>query len=70
MNISMCFYSGHFLAIILGFTFGYYFLNIISPDFYASISDEKIGVKNEVCEQSEFNNVQPSTSQTLSYDQI
>ena len=32
MNISMCLYSGHFLALILGFTFGYYILNVASPE--------------------------------------
>jgi hypothetical protein len=44
MNIVMCYYAGHFLAIIFGCTFGYYFLHVASPDFEGSISNESINL--------------------------
>ena len=42
MNIVMTYYAGHFIAIILGCTFGYYFIHVASPDFEGSISNESI----------------------------
>jgi hypothetical protein len=42
MNISMCFYSGHFIAIIVGYGCGYYFLHIISPDYIKQMTSPLI----------------------------
>ncbi|RNA19805.1 high affinity copper uptake 1-like [Brachionus plicatilis] len=47
MLIAMGMYSGHFLAIVLGIGFGYYFLHILTPDFYESISNKSIGINED-----------------------
>ncbi|CAF0803888.1 unnamed protein product [Brachionus calyciflorus] len=59
MLVAMAMYAGHFLAIIIGMGFGYYFLNVISPDFYESISDKSININ-----QSE------NMPRSSNYDQI
>jgi hypothetical protein len=49
MNIAMCYYSGHFLAIIFGFTFGYYVLHVTPPPPVHSLSSATAAV--EACHQ-------------------
>ena len=71
MNISMYYYAGHFLAIILGFTFGYYILNVASPetDHCANVDSDK---SCHAAENTDSNRAGTSRSlnSNLNYDEI
>ena len=69
MNISMYFYAGHFVAIILGLTFGYYILNVAYPQPIESCSNIELESQTIEATNSTGGNTPSTGLANVAYDE-